>query len=302
MSDVLKEVQSLQEEISENQLVTYSGTEGTVGFDSNENASRPNPACQPVTTSGQLYHSAKVIQASVKEVASEIRNEQRESMELCSMEISYAAAMKYVPKELYNHLGWLIYDASPKLNEDGRIELQKQQHEKVLNLAQDICFAATKMPTPKHVGTALHLVKQMQNKETITLLNRFGHCTSYTDAQRYISTMASSVEAEIERIRIFIPKNMKHGLFTQCAIDNLDFHENTADGTTTHGTTHVFYQYGNYGPGQLASVPIYKARKTSICTRSLPEPEKSYLSLADRKRGRSLAGIQLLAGQSQSFQ
>ena len=90
-------------------------------------------------------------------------------MELCSMEISYAAAMNCVPKELCNHLGWLIYDASPKLNEDGSIELQKQQHEKVLSLAQGICCcSATKMPTPKHVGPALHLVKQVQNKETVT--------------------------------------------------------------------------------------------------------------------------------------
>ena len=54
---------------------------------------------------------------------------------------------------------------------------------------------------------------------------------------------------------------MKHGLFTQCAVDNLEFHENTADGTTTHGTKHVFYQYGNHEPGQLASVPSTRLEK-----------------------------------------
>ena len=69
---------------------------------------------------------------------------------------------------LYNHVAWLITDASPETNNSGRVTLHSKQHEQVLNLSQDICTAISGMPTPKHVGTALHILKQTRSKETIT--------------------------------------------------------------------------------------------------------------------------------------
>ena len=58
--------------------------------------------------------------------------------------------------------------------------------------------------------------------------------------------MANEANDQIEKQGYFIPGNIAKDIFTQFAIDNnLDFHENTVDGTTTHGTTHIIYQYPN---------------------------------------------------------
>ena len=40
-------------------------------------------------------------------------------------------------------------------------------------------------------------VKETRSKMTVTLLNRFGNFISYQDAQRYIATMAKSVDGQI---------------------------------------------------------------------------------------------------------
>ena len=49
--------------------------------------------------------------------------------------------------------------------------------------------------------------------------------------------MALRAEDQVLDQGLFIPENIKHGLFTHFAFDNLDFHENNVDGKTTHGTT-----------------------------------------------------------------
>ena len=87
--------------------------------------------------------------------------------------------------DLYNHLAWLLTDASPEVGEDGRVKVSPKQHEKVLNIAQDICHTVAGIPTPNHIGTALHILKETRSRSTVTLLNRFGNSISYQDAQRY---------------------------------------------------------------------------------------------------------------------
>ena len=95
----------------------------------------------------------------------------------------------------------------------------------------------TKVPTPKHVGIALHVFKRTRSKDIVTMLDRFGNCVSYTEAQRYINTIAAETDKQVERDGVFIPESVYLGNFTQFAIDNLDFHEKTKDGKTLHATT-----------------------------------------------------------------
>ncbi|KAJ8417259.1 hypothetical protein AAFF_G00284860 [Aldrovandia affinis] len=114
------------------------------------------------------------------------------------LEISYLEASRRVSCNLYNHLAWLITDAFPEVGDDGRVKVSPKQHEQVLNLAQDVCQTVAGIPTPKHIGTALHILKETRSKATVTLLNRFGNCISYQDAQRYITTMAKSVDEQTE--------------------------------------------------------------------------------------------------------
>ena len=140
------------------------------------------------------------------------------------------------------------------------VELEEKQNEKVLNLAQDICAAIANIKTAKQIGTAIHIMEQTHSKDTVTLLSRFRNCISFTDTQRYITSVAKEV-AEQEQDRVFfVPSNVHMGVFTQFAVDNLDFHENSFDGKTTHGTTHILYQYQSDPSTQTqASVPVQRS-------------------------------------------
>ena len=55
--------------------------------------------------------------------------------------------------------------------------------------------------------------------------------------------MACQVDDQLETNGYFIPKCLSTGRFTHFAIDNLDFDDSGNDGVTTHGTTHIIYQY-----------------------------------------------------------
>ena len=61
-----------------------------------------------------------------------------------SIEFNYDYASELVPLSLYNHLAWLITDIPTEMDESGRVKLSLENHEKVLNLAQDIAHNDTK--------------------------------------------------------------------------------------------------------------------------------------------------------------
>lgn len=130
------------------------------------------------------------------------------------LEISYLEVSRRLSCNLYNHMAWLVTDASPEVSEDGRVKVTPKQHEQVINLAQDVCQTVAGIPTSKHIGTELHILKETRSKVTVTLLNIFGNCISYQDAQRYITTMARSVDQQKAVDGAFIPSNLKVGRFT----------------------------------------------------------------------------------------
>ena len=88
------------------------------------------------------------------------------------------------------------------MDESGRVKLSLDNHEKVLNLAQDITHNVTKIDTPKHVGLSLHILKETRSKNTINMLNRFGSSSSYDVAYRYMTSMAMPVSDQ-EKIDVF---------------------------------------------------------------------------------------------------
>ena len=210
----------------------------------------------------ESYHSAKAIQKQVRDIAKQRRQDTAENEPGQSdLDVSFEGASKVVPIDLYNHLAWLIHDATFEMGPDGRVSLSKKQHEQVLNVSQDIIAAMSSTPTPKQVGIALHIIKQTRSKETVTLLNRFGICAGYNVAQRYITSMAMRAEDQLSSNGLFIPENIEHGLFTHFAFDNLDFHENNMDGNTTHGTTHIIYQYQNPSDASTSDMSVTIALK-----------------------------------------
>ena len=169
--------------------------------------------------------------------------------------------------------------------------LSQKEHEKVLNISQDLMYNVTGAPMPKHVGLALYVLRQNRSKDLVTLLNRFGYSASYDDAQRYITAIAHLIDGQMEKDNVFIPTNLTKNEFVQCAFDNLDFSEDTRDGKTTHSTTHIIYQYSSTDlyHDRESKIPTKKRQKTTCNVDTFHTPE-SCLSLQDRRKARSVRG------------
>ncbi|KAJ8034477.1 hypothetical protein HOLleu_21334 [Holothuria leucospilota] len=103
---------------------------------------------------------------------------------------------------------------------------------------------------PKHVSMAIALRHLTGSKDLITMLNRMGHCLSYDDVEVMDTSIARELLAKSEALGgVVLPSNIKPGTFVQAAADNNDINEETIDGkATTHATTVVLYQTGNFGP------------------------------------------------------
>ena len=182
-----------------------------------------------------------------------------------NLELSYETVVKHIPSALYNFLAFLMTDAGPELGENSLVSLQQQKHEQVLNMAQVLVVKFTKLPMPKHILLALHALKHTCSKDLVIVLSRFGHITSYDDAQRYLATAVQQIEEKAEEEGVYIPANLVPGSFMQSAVDNLYFHENTADGATLHATSHAVYQYkDDITGGDLAYISLQKTRETKL--------------------------------------
>ena len=132
-------------------------------------------AVTPETSNGIniiLFNAARALKNVVKQHASNLKAERISTDE--SITISYEAAAGCIPITLYNFVAWLITDAEPSVNaSDSRVQLESQEKSKVLNLSQDISASIAYIPTPKHIGIAIYIVKQTRSKDLVTILNRF---------------------------------------------------------------------------------------------------------------------------------
>ena len=90
-----------------------------------------------------------------------------------------------VPPAIYNFLSWLISvdnsDAAICL-ESCVVSPSQGMHRWILSVGQDLIFNATQgqMKTPKHVSVPIAIKQLTGSTQTVTLLNRFGHCISET--------------------------------------------------------------------------------------------------------------------------
>jgi len=106
------------------------------------------------------------------------------------------------------------------------------------SLSEDLCYAATrgKWAMPKHTQLALSLHHLTGSAEVITLLNRFGHCQSYSKLLELETAMAHAIQASDS----VLPSNISQSgnLVTHTCWDNFDLNEETPSGSGTTHTTH----------------------------------------------------------------
>ena len=120
-------------------------------------------------------------------------------------------------------------------------------------IGQDIVRSGShgKVKTPKHMAVC-HLTG---SKQIIKILNRLGHCASYDTVEMIDTALAREIFAKTETEGVVIPSNIAPRSFIQFAANNNDINEETLDGKqTTHATTHVVYQKGQFGKAALRHV------------------------------------------------
>ncbi|GFR75938.1 hypothetical protein ElyMa_003933800 [Elysia marginata] len=228
-----------------------------------------------------FFSVSKHIRALKKQQAKEQKTTNR-------LDLSNESAMKLAPVDLYNMLSWIMSD-SDELDKFGRVQVNESVKQKALSISQDIMSASARMNMPKNTALALHVLKQTRSKDTVIMLNRFGHTISYDDAQRHITKEADKVDENIAKEGIFIPPDLKEGRFTQVAFDNLDFSDVQKDGSSFHATTHVIYQYKKESQSPVKSdVSTQRGRRKSCQTSEAFYTKKSNLTIQDRRAARSV--------------
>ena len=101
---------------------------------------------------------------------------------------------------------------------------------------------------------------------------------------------------------MFIPSEIVPGRFTQCVLDNLDFHENTKDGSTLHATSHAIIQYPDHNSRSRSSVsvPLGKRRRKIVAESESMTVAETDVSLKDRREASSVSGVPLASQQGQT--
>lgn len=111
--------------------------------------------------------------------------------------------------------------------------------------------------------------------------------------------MASEINDEKEGI--FIPPNIVHRCFLQTALDNLNFHSETADGGSLDATTNIIYQYSSGEEDTVCAGKVPYDPKVQKATIQKPEkfqPVSSHLTLKERKEARTLHSVDLVEAET----
>lgn len=193
-----------------------------------------------------LYRTAALIKAEIKECQGiPVRPPDINDLTL-------ASSKARIPESLYWMLRWIIETPQKEGEEEFRSpECSNLADERrVVMIAQDVvhCTSHGLIKMPKHVSLAMAVRHLTGSKQLVTMLNRMGHCSSYDDVEAIDTSLAKEVLAQSDLSGIVVPSNIVPGGFVQAAADNNDLNEETLDGkTTTHATTLVLYQKGQFG-------------------------------------------------------
>ncbi len=68
-------------------------------------------------------------------------------------------------------------------------------------------------------------------------MNQLNLSVSYDTFQRELTHICDVIIQCVDESGIYVPPNMKNGVFTQFAMDNIDWREQTPDGSTFHATS-----------------------------------------------------------------
>lgn len=197
------------------------------------------------------------------------------SWPLTAEELTFEAAEKMVPKELYNFLAWVI-GVSDEPEIDKYVNVPDNIKRKLLSISQDIIYLASngKKQTPKHLTLGMTVRHISGSSKLIGLLNGLGHSVSHSAVLQHDTDLA----LQQLRTESLVPQGFGKEVFTTLVWDNCDFGEETLSGAgTTHVTNGIILQWETKKNGDHVEVspclPFKKGRiKTMIPPTSIIVP------------------------------
>ena len=199
------------------------------------------------TLKSNVQPSAETDEQIIHKAVTVLRRKLQETPKLDNMyysseEMTLEAQTKFVPPILCKFLHWLTNDKAFK--EAG--DLPKDLEPKILATACDITTLCTSIFLPKHQGLAVHLHHEFGSRKLIEDLNALGHCVSYAEHRRFLTSAAEHIYTEqtVTPSGAIIPPEIvpraNGGQLIVGAGDNWDHNERTPDGKrTTHAMTTI---------------------------------------------------------------
>jgi len=254
------------------------------------------------------------------------------------MNITNEEALEIIPDTMFNFSVGLLTGKDYDFEMGGKVICDNELKRKALVMCQQMMYAICKTPSPLTLGTAFHVYNETRSKNMITLLNHMNDSVSYSTFQRYLTSLCEQI-MDIEKSEgIYISPAILGSIFIHCAIDNIDWHLNSLDGSSFHAMTINVYGYDEVSRSQLGYqkdntseacglgtdsddyecsthcegstkfkssklcdgkfgfIPkVTTGRKTprTLSSTNMTEIEPRYLHLSDRRRARSLEGVDL---------
>ena len=147
------------------------------------------------------------------------------------------------------------------------------------SIAADICTAATqgRWVMPKHIMLGMSLHHLTASAEVITIVNRYGHCQSYSK----LLELETALGYQVQQLSTVLPSNIPDmETASHMCWDNFNINEETTSGSGTTHTTHgivVRELSPSANPGIVEAEPSsFKTKARSFRYRQ-PAPEACYV-------------------------
>lgn len=185
----------------------------------------------------------------------------------------------FVPNPLYDFIQWCTSETSytnvTSCSDDG----VEKNNLRTITICHNIISQSLGVSSTITLGLALQMHHEFGSKHLIDMLHELGHCVSYDEVRRFLTSVAVDQTATED---IYIPKVL-HKLccineypIVDAAIDNFDQNEATLDGkSTTHAMAAVLFYRGEIQPinSEDQGIPRLPRKSLSGGERDLPWSE-----------------------------
>jgi len=188
---------------------------------------------------GMMYEAAS-FEKMFHDAAVSIRRQILACQNKCS-DMSWPPSVEYLesgivapPVTLVEFLQLVITGKTNKTGEKASIRTDRLS----AAIAEDLCYASTRgiWKMPKHLLLAVSLHQLTGSAQIVVLLNRMGHCCSYTQ----LLDLETAMQIQVEARDPILPYNISAtgNVVSNLCWDNFDMDEETVSGANTTHSTH----------------------------------------------------------------